>query len=313
LSANNPEFLSPESTLTALHQLTFLPADQLKEIENILLAKKQIIFEGPPGSGKTYVARLFGRYFAGLPLLGPASPRLRIVQFHQSYSYEDFVEGIRPETKDGHIEYRVAPGIFRRICKDAEDDLEEKRYVVIIDEINRGNISRIFGELLMLLEYRDLEVELPYQKDGSLFSIPANIFLIGTMNTTDRSLAQIDYALRRRFLFYRLAPVVADTAPVLGGWLEAQISFSSEDKETVLQLFLALNARIRKELGEHFQIGHSYFMQPDVATATGRKRIWDHAVLPLLEEYFYNRRDREALLAEFGLEKLLPTKLTQEA
>jgi 5-methylcytosine-specific restriction protein B len=192
LSANNPEFLSPESTLTALHQLTFLPADQLKEIENILLAKKQIIFEGPPGSGKTYVARLFARYFAGLPLLGPASPRLRIVQFHQSYSYEDFVEGIRPETKDGHIEYKVAPGIFRRICKDAEDDLEEKRYVVIIDEINRGNISRIFGELLMLLEYRDLEVELPYQKDGSLFSIPPNVFLIGTMNTTDRSLAQID-------------------------------------------------------------------------------------------------------------------------
>jgi 5-methylcytosine-specific restriction protein B len=201
---------------------------------------------------------------------------------------------------------------FRRICKDAEDDLEEKRYVVIIDEINRGNISRIFGELLMLLEYRDLEVELPYQKDGSLFSIPPNVFLIGTMNTTDRSLAQIDYALRRRFLFYRLAPVVGDTAPVLSGWLAAQVAFSSEDRQAVLQLFLALNSRIRKELGEHFQVGHSYFMHPDVATAMGRKRIWDHAVLPLLEEYFYNRRDREALLAEFGLEKLLATKVAQE-
>jgi 5-methylcytosine-specific restriction protein B len=312
LTANNPDVFPPESTLASLHQLTFLPTDQLTEIENILLAKKQVIFEGPPGSGKTYVAQLFARYFAGLPLRGPASPRVRIVQFHQSYSYEDFVEGIRPETKDGHIEYRVAPGIFRRICKDAEDDLEEKRYVVIIDEINRGNISRIFGELLMLLEYRDLEVELPYQKDGSLFSIPPNVFLIGTMNTTDRSLAQIDYALRRRFLFYRLAPVVADTAPVLSGWLESQHAISSEDKLTVLQLFLALNGRIRKELGEHFQIGHSYFMQPDVATAVGRKRIWDHAVLPLLEEYFYNRRDREALLAEFGLEQLLGTKSSQE-
>jgi 5-methylcytosine-specific restriction protein B len=305
--------VNPESTLDNLHQLTFLPTDQLKEIENILLAKKQIIFEGPPGSGKTYVAKLFARYFAGLSLLGPSSPRVRIVQFHQSYSYEDFVEGIRPETKDGHIEYRVAPGIFRRICKDAEDDLEEKRYVVIIDEINRGNISRIFGELLMLLEYRDFEVELPYQKDGSLFSIPPNVFLIGTMNTTDRSLAQIDYALRRRFLFYRLAPVAADTAPVLSGWLEAQDGFSSEDKQTVLQLFLALNGRVKKELGEHFQIGHSYFMQPDVATPVGRKRIWDHAVVPLLEEYFYNRRDRETLLAEFGLEKLLGTKASQEA
>jgi MoxR-like ATPase len=198
LSASNLDVFPPESTLANLHQLTFLPTDQLTEIENILLAKKQIIFEGPPGSGKTYVAQLFARYFAGLPLKGPASPRVRIVQFHQSYSYEDFVEGIRPETKDGHIEYRVAPGIFRRLCKDAEDDLEGKRYVVIIDEINRGNISRIFGELLMVLEYRDLEVELPYQKDGSMFSIPPNVFVIGTMNTTDRSLAQIDYALRRR-------------------------------------------------------------------------------------------------------------------
>ena len=233
--------------------------------------------EGQAWSAQTYVARLFARYFAGVPLQGSPSGQVRIVQFHQSYSYEDFVEGIRPETKDGHIEYAIAPGIFRRICKDAADDLEEKRYVIIIDEINRGNISRIFGELLMLLEYRDLEVELPYQKDGSTFFIPKNVFVIGTMNTTDRSLAQIDYALRRRFFFYRLLPVVGDEAPVLNRWLESQVSFSPDEKQEVLRLFVALNSRVRKELGEHFQIGHSYFMHPDIRTGTGRKRIWEHA------------------------------------
>jgi 5-methylcytosine-specific restriction protein B len=304
VNANNPELLAPESGLAGLQQLTFLSSDQLKDIEHMLMAKKQIIFEGPPGSGKTYVARLFARYFAGVPLQGSPSGQVRIVQFHQSYSYEDFVEGIRPETKDGHIEYAIAPGIFRRICKDAADDLEEKRYVIIIDEINHGNISRIFGELLMLLEYRDLEVELPYQKDGSTFFIPKNVFVIGTMNTTDRSLAQIDYALRRRFFFYRLSPVVGDEAPVLNRWLESQVSFSPDEKQEVLRLFVALNSRVRKELGEHFQIGHSYFMHPDIRTGTGRKRIWEHAVIPLLEEYFYNRRDRDSLLAEFGLERL---------
>jgi 5-methylcytosine-specific restriction protein B len=162
----------------------------------------------------------------------------------------------------------------------------------------------------MLLEYRNLEVELPYQKDGSRFSIPENVFLIGTMNTTDRSLAQIDYALRRRFFFYRLSPVVGDEAPVLSRWLEAQTSVDPDQRQLVLRLFQNLNSRVRKELGEHFQIGHSYFMGPDAMTESGRKRIWEHAVIPLLEEYFYNRRDRDDLLVEFGLERLLAADRT---
>jgi 5-methylcytosine-specific restriction protein B len=191
------------------------------------------------------------------------------------------------------------------LCDDAKKE-PDKQFVLIVDEINRGNISRIFGELLLALEYRDTEVELPYrEKDAPMFSIPSNVFVIGTMNTTDRSLAQIDYALRRRFFFYRLMPVVGETAPVLEGWLNDQQAFTGEERQQVLTLFLNLNSRIRKELGEHFQIGHSYFMDPDIRIPAGRNRIWNYAVMPLLEEYFYNRRDRDSLLNEFSIQKLL--------
>lgn len=121
-------------------------------------------------------------------------------------------------------------------------------------------------------------------------------------------MAQIDYALRRRFYFYRLRPVVAGTATVLQGWLSSQESFTSAERDEVLTLFLNLNARIHRELGEHFQIGHSYFMKVGIRSASGRKQVWDYAVLPLLEEYFYNSRDRDSLLAEFNIEKLLAQK-----
>jgi hypothetical protein len=300
-----------ETPIAQLQKLTFFGAGKIQEIDDLVSSKKQLIFEGPPGSGKTYVAGLFARYFAGLPLLDGPSPQVRIVQFHQSYGYEDFIEGIRPQSNGGQIEYNVVPGIFKRLCSDARAN-EEQKFVIIIDEINRGNISRIFGELLLLLEYRELGVELPYQKDGQLFSIPPNVFVIGTMNTTDRSLAQIDYALRRRFYFYRLMPVVAGRAPVLEGWLAAQTDFTPTERQEVLTLFLNLNARIRQELGEHFQVGHSYFMKPEIRTGAGRKRIWDYAVMPLMEEYFYNRRDRDSLLTEFAIQSLLQTT-TQSA
>jgi 5-methylcytosine-specific restriction protein B len=160
---------------------------------------------------------------------------------------------------------------------------------------------------LLLLEYRNLQIELPYQKEGPLFSIPDNVYVIGTMNTTDRSLSQIDYALRRRFFFYRLLPVASGAAPVLRKWLEAKSGFSPENQDAILKLFLNLNERIRKELGEHFQIGHSYFMNVEIGTDSGRKQVWDFAIMPLLEEYFYNRRDRASLLSEFAVDKLIKT------
>jgi 5-methylcytosine-specific restriction enzyme B len=238
----------------------------------------------------------------GLPLDGPTDPQVRTVQFHQSYSYEDFVEGIRPDANAAHLSYKVMAGIFKRLCDDARVN-PDKQYVLIIDEINRGNLSRIFGELLMLLEYRDMEVELPYQVDGQRFSIPKNVHIIGTMNTTDRSLAQIDYALRRRFYFYRLMPVEGDSAPVLSRWLESQ-SISADERSKILDLFIALNAKVTSQLGEHFQVGHSYFMNDRIKTTEGRQQIWNRAVMPLLEEYFHNRKERQKLLAEFSIEKL---------
>jgi 5-methylcytosine-specific restriction protein B len=181
----------------------------------------------------------------------------------------------------------------------------DKKYVVVVDEINRGNISRIFGELLFLLEYRDKQVSLPYSRPGDpKFSIPENVYLIGTMNTTDRSLAQIDYALRRRFYFYRMLPVVDGDAPVLRRWLEKQ-DLEPESRERTLRLFVALNKRIQIHLGEHYQVGHSYFMTTDIANKSGRDRVWAYAVMPLLEEYFYNHRDKNKILSEFRIENLL--------
>jgi 5-methylcytosine-specific restriction protein B len=297
-------------SLRELAERTNFTQPELEEIESLLLDKKHIIFEGPPGAGKTYMAELFARYFTGNPLKGPHDERLKIVQFHQSYGYEDFVQGIRPETnKRGQIEYHVRSGIFKRLCRVAERIRDRsgrgKNVVIIIDEINRGNISRILGELLFLLEYRDKQVTLPYSRpEDPEFSIPTNVYLLGTMNTTDRSLAQIDYALRRRFYFYRMLPMVDGKAPVLERWLEQQ-DLPRDTRELILRLFVNLNRRIQLHLGEHFQVGHSYFMVPDIVSDAGRQRVWSRAVIPLLEEYFYNWRDRNKVLLEFQVGKLL--------
>ena len=282
----------------------------LQEIEALLLQKRQIIFEGPPGSGKTYLAELFGRWFAGLPLGNLPNDRLELIQFHQSYGYEDFVHGIRPETDaEGRLRYVVRDGIFRRLCELAASD-PDRRHVLIIDEINRGNISRIFGELLLLLEYRDKRARLPYAAedagDDAYLSIPDNLFLIGTMNSTDRSLAQVDYALRRRFYFLRLMPVVDGRADVLNGWLASQ-GIASAARQRVLSTFLALNRRVQEELSPDYQVGHSYFMVDGIEDDAVMSRIWRHAVGPLLEEYFYAHRDRAAILAAFVPDKLAGT------
>lgn len=295
----------------ALVAAVFMSKEQLEEIRDLLLEKRQLILEGPPGSGKTFLATRFARYFVGLPINGGSEPQVRIVQFHQSYSYEDFVEGIRPDATAEQIAYKVVPGIFKRLCDDARLN-SDKKYILIIDEINRGNLSRIFGELLMLLEYREMKVELPYQIDGEQFSIPKNLYIIGTMNTTDRSLAQIDYALRRRFYFYRLMPVVGDSAPVLSRWLDTQPIAASE-KQKVLSLFIGLNKRVTDQIGEHFQIGHSYFMHQRVGTEAGRLQIWDRAIMPLLEEYFHNRKERQKVLAEFAIDKVAVSSITASA
>jgi 5-methylcytosine-specific restriction protein B len=195
------------------------------------------------------------------------------------------------------------PGIFLQLCERAKAN-PDKRFVLIIDEINRGNLSRIFGELLMLLEYRDKRVRLPYSTgDGTSgpthLAIPPNLYLIGTMNSTDRSLAMIDYALRRRFFFYRLLPVVDGKAAVLERWLAGK-GFAEVDQRRVLSYFVSMNARISESLSSDFQIGHSYFMADDIVEEAGLRRVWRHALKPLLEEYFHTARGLEQVIAELA-------------
>lgn len=312
--ADATESYDPPIGLPPIEELraaTYMDDVDLKDLVDLLHDKKQLILEGPPGSGKTWLADKLARFLTGNSFSADPDERAELVQFHQSYGYEDFVQGIRPITDaDGRLTYRVVPGIFTRFCRTAASN-PEKTFVLIIDEINRGNLSRIFGELLLLLEYRDKRVRLPYGSEGAseaeaFLSIPPNVYVIGTMNSTDRSLAQIDYALRRRFYFHRLLPMAHGQAPVLSRWLVQQPDISPAQAIQITGLFIALNTRIGQYLTPDFQIGHSYFMRPDIGTDAGLRRVWNRAIRPLLEEYFHGSRSGDQTLDGFRLEALLP-------
>lgn len=281
--------------IATLIKNTFLPYNFYMKIADLLEEKPQLIFYGVPGTGKTFVAKEFAKYFTNASE-ADLKNQFKLIQFHQSYSYEEFMEGIRPEPlKDNKgMSYPIKAGIFKTFCEEAGNN-KDKKYLLIIDEINRGNISKIFGELLFLLEYRDEQITLPYSKN-ELFSIPKNVYIIGTMNTADRSIAFVDYALRRRFNFQEFLP----NKEVLEKWLN-----ENPDKKSgidVLNLFTKLNDKIKNDLDENHQIGHSYFMIKKGTLDEKRlKLIWDYNIIPLLKEYFFTKKN----LDDYSFESMI--------
>lgn len=249
-----------------------------KKIFSLLEHKKQLILIGPPGTGKTYLAKEFAEQFSSKPY--------KFIQFHPSYSYEDFIEGIRPiltESANSSIQFELKNGLFKEMCIEAKNELN-LNFVLIIDEINRGNLSKILGEVFSILEYRNDEILLPYSLES--FTIPENLYIIGTMNTADRSIALIDFALRRRFMFMELMP----DYDFLKFWL-LENGGDIELTELVTKALEGLNGKIIEELDKNHQIGHTYFMISNL-DYTKLLICWKHSIIPLLEEYFY-RDDRK--------------------
>lgn len=269
---NEEASLSRESVLRKI----FLGAEKFDQIIDLLenSKKNQIILQGPPGTGKTFIAQRIAEYLAG------SEERVETIQFHPSYSYEDFIEGYRP-TEGGDFE--LQEGVFRRFCSRAADD-PERKYVLVIDEINRSNLSKVFGELMYLLEYRDQEVKLAYSQQ--LFSIPINLYIIGTMNTADRSLAIMDYALRRRFCFVDLQCQTER----LGGWLRE--NDCGLDVGRLVEQIKTMNKRIAEEMrSKDFAIGHSYFMKEGLDKSWLAQTL-EFEIKPLLEEYFFDKQEK---------------------
>ncbi|MGR6092105.1 McrB family protein [Brevibacterium sp. CSND-B09] len=262
----------------------FLPEERYLRLRSLLIRKKNVILAGPPGVGKTYAAKRLA-----YSMIGEQDPsRVQIVQFHQSYSYEDFLMGYRPRESGG---FTLTEGPFYRFCEDARADDPTRPYFFIIDEINRGNISKIFGELLMLIESdkRGTELRLLY-KDES-FSVPPNVHIIGMMNTADRSLAVLDYALRRRFGFFEIAPGFRTE-----GFASRQKALESLSFDRLVERVIELNAEIASDpaLGHGFAIGHSYLSIPSVVEpgeeelAGWLQSVVEDELVPLLEEYWFD-------------------------
>ena len=277
---------SGQADLQTLAGGLHLPVSFLDEISTLLKEKKQVIFQGPPGTGKTYVARALAKHFAG----GTGS--VELVQFHPSYAYEDFVQGFRPPLV-GQTGFELRNGPLLRIAKRAQDEPDAGHFLVI-DEINRGNLGKVFGELYFLLEYRDEEISLQYSDEP--FSLPENLYIIGTMNTADRSIALVDLALRRRFSFVEFDTGKEPVRGLLRRWLKAN---ALGHMEWVADVVDRANERLNDR---HAAIGPSYFMNPELELAEERaRRIWKHDVLPYIEERLYGQRDR---LDEFDFDAL---------
>lgn len=240
--------------------------------------KKNVILQGAPGVGKTFAAKRLA-----YSIMGVKDPsRVMMVQFHQSYSYEDFIMGFRPTQEGG---FELKHGAFYDFCKSAEVDSEDTPYFFIIDEINRGNLSKIFGELFMLIESDKRGIELKLLYADEKFSVPKNVYIIGMMNTADRSLAMMDYALRRRFAFFDMDPGFNTK-----GFRQYQEGLQSEKFNKLIERVESLNADIASDdsLGEGFCIGHSYFCELKETSDQTLSGIVEFELAPLLKEYWFD-------------------------
>ncbi|HET8924279.1 MAG TPA: AAA family ATPase [Candidatus Acidoferrum sp.] len=293
-----PQLKLPAFTLKDALKSVFLTEGQFELLLNSLNEKKNIILQGPPGVGKTFIARRLA--FA---LMGEQDfSRFEWIQFHQSYSYEDFIQGFRP-TDNGH--FALKNGIFYQFCRKAQRDLNGRPWVFVIDEINRGNMSKSFGELMMLLEPdkrgKSFAIPLTYSKEpDETFFVSENVHLIGLMNTADRSLAMVDYALRRRFRFLTLLPAFGSAA-----FRQYLLERGAEQQliEKIVQRFSELNLQIagdEKNLGPGYQIGHSYFCASSdvVLNEKWYRRIVELEIRPLLEEYWLDDQSKVSAIVE---------------
>ncbi len=266
---------NPQYAISQFAEEAFISEDQINNWVRAIQRKRQVIFYGPPGTGKTFVAKKLAQH-----LIGGGDGITEIIQFHPSFAYEDFIQGLRPRVlKSGGLEYAMIPGRFKDFCSRAQES--QQTCVLIIDEINRANLSRVFGELMYLLEYRDDAVPLA---GGERFQIPGNVFIIGTMNTADRSIALVDHALRRRFAFLPLYP----NYQILKRYHEGS-DFNPEGLTKVLD---RLNATINDK---HYSVGPSFFLHPDIKIAI--PDIWRMEIEPYIEELFFDQPQKASSFA----------------
>ena len=256
----------PEYTLAQCSEDTLVEEETLKFWLQALERTKQAIFYGPPGTGKTYLDKKLAKH-----LISGGDGFMDIIQFHPAYAYEEFVQGIRPQRKNGELDYPLVDGRFLEFCQQAGNC--QDICVLIIDEINRANVARVFGELMYLLEYRNEEISLA---SGKVFSIPDNVRIIGTMNTADRSIALVDHALRRRFAFISLYP----NYEILRRY-HASSGFPAEGLVQILK-------QLNQQIGNcHYEIGISFFLRPNLTEQI--ESIWKLEIEPYLEEYFFDQ------------------------
>jgi hypothetical protein len=276
---------NPSYSLDQFSEDTGVQRETLERWVRAVERKGQAVFYGPPGTGKTFLAEKLARH-----LVGGGNGLLELVQFHPAYAYEDFMQGLRPKRVVGGLDYPLEPGRFLDFCKKART--REGVSVLIIDEINRANLARVFGELMYLLEYRLTATEGIPLAGGGRFRIPTNVRLIGTMNTADRSIALVDHALRRRFAFFALAP----DYDVLRRYHKARET--GFPVENLIKQLTLLNAAINDL---HYSLGISFFMRPNLAAEL--QDIWTMEVEPYLEEYFFDQRDK---FQQFRWDKVSP-------